>query len=298
MRFVCSYFNGKTPTLYTVIQGLEQEFLPSEDMDSTQIQQSEEYREILKYLDSKGRRHRNLRHYAPRTRIASIINNKALYLTDGSCWNDKTDRERFNPHNSSVKRYGICLSATTNESIAMWMLYGGMDGNGSMINFNGRVFEAAASADKYDCGYFSNGEFICTKIIEAADVVFNLIDVLYSNAKDDHDNREKMTVVRVGENRKVQISERTFQWIRPITKHEAWSYESEVRFIAQVDKSILGEKCPEISAIRIPLTFDEDFSEKIFDSPVSDGKGVYCASALRGTVDWDLCFGCPVRLVK
>lgn len=75
--------------------------------------------------------------------------------------NVKAARAVLADHDNDVdknQKFGICLSAATSESIAMWMLYGGMDGNGAMINFDKKTLRSAMSGDEYECGFFDEGK--------------------------------------------------------------------------------------------------------------------------------------------
>lgn len=279
--------------LSKVIADYEIEYASGYLSDGASAEHLESYGQLLEYLSQKGSNRQNYRHYAPRARIESILGASAFYLTDGSNWNDKYDSIHFNPLYSGYKRFGICLSANTSESIAMWMLYGGLDGNGAMINFDKGTLRSAMSEREYECGYFENGRFEVVKSLNAWDVDFQLVDVLYFDVDQ---SRGSVTIERVGEDRKVKMSADAFQGIQQVAKHKAWSYEAEVRLIARVNKRMLGGKASKVSAIRIPFPCDEGFvSSRVFDSPVSDAEGKYRDSELRDTVQWDLCSRCPKK---
>lgn len=97
------------------------------------------HRQIVEWLEERGSRHRNYRYYSSRSRIENILSESAIYCTDGSSWNDLRDREAFNPPGSQEKRFGLCLSFSSTESVAMWMLYSGSDRDGAMIDFDKRA---------------------------------------------------------------------------------------------------------------------------------------------------------------
>lgn len=253
----------------------------------------EEYEQILSYLSSAGKKHRNYRHYATRDRIKSILENKAIYLTDGSTWNDKFDRERFNPRYSSCKRFGTCLSSSTEESVAMWMLYGGAGGNGAMINFDRDTLLRAMSVDSYELGEFdSDGSFQSRLTLGNPEIDLSLSEVLYFKG-----NGDDITVMRsMGKDQQVRMSLKALRGIDAITKHASWSYEQEVRLVARVDTPLLGGHASHITCVKVPLEFTDDFvAKRVYDSPVSDGKGTYLDSKLCQTVDWDLCRGCTLK---
>lgn len=251
------------------------------------------YQQILDYLSKKGGNRKNYRHYATRERVQKILDDSAFFLTDGSSWNDKYDKRKFNPEFWDLKRFGICLSAATTESIAMWMLYGGLDGNGAMINFDRSTLRTAMSEDYYDCGHFVDGKFEAVTTLPHEAIDFRLVDVLYFS---DIRNDGSRTIERVGEERKVSISSEAFQHIEQIAKHEAWAYEAEVRLVATVHKDALLGNVSDNFAIRVPISVSESFvRNRVFDSPVATTRGGFHDSALLGTVDWDLCSQCKFK---
>lgn len=283
---------GNQPTLDELFSAYEEELANGASLaHAVSTEHLDSYESIIRYLSTKGSNRKNYRHYASRERVKSILDNSVFYLTDGSNWNDKYDRDNFNPYFSSYKRFGICLSATTSESIAMWMLYGGIDGNGAMINFDKKTLVTAASASEYECGYFDeNKEFSCVMTLDAGAIDFRLIDVLYFGVARDDGRR---TVERIGDKNKASISADNLESISQIAKHEAWSYETEVRLVAAIDKLTLAGNASKITAIKIPFQQSENLvKERVFDSPVASTRGEYRDSMLQGTVDWDLCSGC------
>lgn len=283
---------GNQPTLDELISAYEEELTDRASLaHAVSSEHLDSYESIIRYLSAKGSNRKNYRHYSSRERVESILDGSAFYLTDGSSWNDKYDKSSFNPYFSPYKRFGICFSATTTESIAMWMLYGGIDGNGAMINFDKKTLVAAASASEYECGFFDeNNEFSCVMTLDAGAIDFRLIDVLYFGGTG-RDGRR--TVERIGDRNKASISADILESISPIAKHEAWSYEAEVRLVAAIDKLTLAGNASKITAIKIPFLQSEDLiKERVFDSPVASTRGEYCDSMLQGTVDWDLCSGC------
>lgn len=285
--------NGST--LDVLISAYEEElYSPDRLAHAESPEHLESFGNILGYLADKGSRRKNYRHYATRDRVKSILGESAFFLTDGSSWNDSYDKSNFNPHFSGFKRFGICLSATTSESIAMWMLYGGIDGNGAMINFDKKTLDAATSASEYECGYFDKETgFQVISTLDANNIDFKLVDVLYFSGIG-ADGRFK--IERVGDERKASISAEALGSITQIAKHEAWSYESEVRLVASISKLDLGRKASEITAIRMPFPISEKLlNERVFDSPVATSNGEYLDSTLQGTVDWNLCSQCKLK---
>lgn len=279
-------------TLADILAVYEKQVLSSDALHHSESQEYlEGYRDVLAFLADRGGSHREYKHYATRARVASILRDGALYLTDGASWNDKYDREHFNPSFMSTKRFGACFSVSSAESVAMWMLYGGMDGNGAMINFDRRTLQNAMGLKSYECGCFdSDGEFQCLMKLPSDKLRLQLVDILYFQNRVDG-------AVAIGrpsmEGGRCVLDGRAFNGISQIAKHQSWSYESEVRLVATVSKLDLAGRASRVTCVKIPIGFGDDFvTDRIFDSPVSDGGGIYRDSELCGTVDWDLCSGC------
>lgn len=279
-------------TLTSVLAAYEKQVLRDDILRHSVSQEHlNGYEDLLAFLAAKGETHREYKHYASRSRIEHILSDGAIYLTDGSSWNDKYDREHFNPSFMSTKRFGACFSASSIESIAMWMLYGGISGNGSMINFDRRTLRKAMNHEVYECGYFdAEGKFQCLMELPGEELRLRLVDVLYFQ----NHPEGSVTVGRSSMKGGVfELDAKAFNGMGHVAKHRSWSYENEVRLVATISKLNLGGKASRVACVKIPIDFDSSFvKERVFDSPVSDGKGGYRDSELRGTVDWNLCFGC------
>ena len=52
-------------------------------------------------------------------------------ISNGANWNDVNDRTLMEANNA----YGLCLSCSTRENIAMWMLYGANHGKEGAMPF-------------------------------------------------------------------------------------------------------------------------------------------------------------------
>lgn len=280
------------PKLQALLETFSYQYREHSSISNEQLEDLDGYKAILSYLSRKGGRRKNLRYYSSRKRIVGILNESSLYLTDGSGWNDSNDRGHFNPDFSKEKFFGICLSADTAESIAMWMLYGGIDGNGAMINFDKKtLFEAFEQSVKCDMGRFDEGEFKVLGSVDVRDVTLRLIDVLY------YENRGDGAAIawRNGD-KQATVSLELLYGMGRIVKHAAWSYENEVRLVASIDKSLLKDGLSNATAMRLPLALSERFcNQRVFDSPIADEFGTFCDSSLKGTIEWDLCSGCSRR---
>lgn len=170
------------------------------------------------------------------------------------------------------------------------MLYGGVKGNGAMIDFDRTTLLNAMGRDSYECGRFDKGHFQCLKTLPPEKLNLRLVDVLYFERRED----DVVALGRPSRKEKGQVLDcRAFDGIAEITKHRSWSYEEEVRLVATVSRLDLGGRPSDITCIKIPIAVEEDFvSKHVFDSPACGDGGMYLESELYGTVDWNLCAGC------
>lgn len=77
---------------------------------------------MIDYLHSKAKNHNNYKIYTCESRLDSWMCNKALYLSNGSRWNDTDDRERLNPTEGLYPyiNFTMCFSFSKSENVAMW----------------------------------------------------------------------------------------------------------------------------------------------------------------------------------
>ncbi len=220
------------------------------------------------------------------------LSGSAVYLTDGSHWNDRFDARNFNPHFSNLKRFGICMSYSASESIAMWMLYGGHSGAGAMIDFEKEVLVSAMEAPWFEFGHIGLGGFVSEKTLSRDEVQIELTDIAYFR---EGDEGNEGYALRLPFEKQAEVTRLILDNLGPFVKHESWSYEQEVRMVATVDKRLLDNRASSYSCMRLPLVIPRDYPNgRIYNSPVSDS-ALYCDSNLVGTVEWDLCNGCRYR---
>lgn len=248
---------------------------------------------VLGYSSAKGNRHHSYKHYASGRRIQQIIDGNALFLTDGSSWNDLVDRRRFNEPFMAKKNFGVCFSYAGEESVAMWMLYGGFDSNGAMIDFDQRKMKSICDYPEYECGYFGDEGFVSVRSLSRNECKVSLIDVLYfgSQESDGYCNLRHPSDVGAA-----RVPFEAVGALGHITKHASWSYEKEVRLVASIDRLSLGADFDRVACVKVPLALDNEYvRERVYDSPVASAPLGYRKSILSGTVDWDLCKGCDHR---
>lgn len=278
----------RVPSFSSVLQGFEEAQCGSNHLMQTGLPKADAaFGSVRDDLVRRSAGHRHYRHYVTEDRAKRILRERSIYLTDGSTWNDRFDRQNFNPHFSGYRRFGACLSYSSSESIAMWMLYGGRDGNGAMLDFTAKVIASASQADEYEFGAFGQEGFVPMATVRGCDLRIELVDILYFRRSDADDYAYQLKRPSKGE-RWVGVSDRTFESLKPFSKHVSWSYENEVRWVATVDVDLLGRHPHEVTCMRVPLDLGNDFEEaRVFSSPVATDSP-FRDSELRGTVEWDL----------
>lgn len=260
---------------------------------SASLENVDAYRSVCRYLSNKGSKHAHFRYYADIDRIKQILSGSAVYLTDGSHWNDRFDACNFNPHFSSFKRFGICMSYSASESIAMWMLYGGHSGAGAMIDFEKEILVSAMEAPCFEFGHFGAGGFVSEKTLSRDEVQIELIDIAYFR---EGNEENEGYALKLPFEKQAEVTGLILDNLGPFVKHESWSYEQEVRMVTTVDKRLLDNRASSYKCMRLPLGIPRDYpNRRIYNSPVSDS-ALFCDSNLVGTVEWDLCNGCRYRV--
>jgi hypothetical protein len=140
--------------------------------------------EFLPYLQEKASNHHSYKMYNQIDVVNSTIDNKALYLSTGNDWNDVVDRNNFNNDKLTMLNFGRCFSYSTTESVAMWMLYGGMKHKGAMIDFDkSSISEILRNTKQIRVGFFENEEFHSLKELTKQEFEIELIDVVYVEKK-------------------------------------------------------------------------------------------------------------------
>jgi len=241
------------------------------------------------YLTQKAWGHKCYKTYSTLERLQSWKDSDCFYLDDGSRWNDRFDREMFNNTQSKMKRFGRCFSFSLNESVAMWMLYGGMKKSGAMLEFKGTAMrQLIESTNVVELGNWENGEFKTVKKLQKGQYILELKDIIY---------RDKIGSERFYIRRSDEICKNApgiaINVLDHCVKSTAWCYENECRLILSVNKVAIPEVL-NASSVRIPLQnmLNDTDKVKIYCSPNFEGEKPYHQSTLAGGIDWDLCAGC------
>lgn len=245
--------------------------------------------ELRRYLIKKGENHKNYKTYSSQKYIREIINKQRIYLNDGSNWNDIADREAFNCDETEYKNYGKCFSFSESESVAMWMLYGGIDNCGAMISFTQKDMKKLLNIDHIILGVFENGNFVEYSRLKKREFEIKLIDILYTR-REDHSYYVRRSTET---NRNV-----TFEVIGALggecVKNVAWSYENECRLVVRINRDYIKKNETVVKIDLSPYNFSESFS-RAYHSPTYKGEKIYNKSELSGYIDWDLCGNCSSK---
>lgn len=263
--------------------------LEKDDLKSAYIS-TERLRE---YLIEKANGHNHFKVYTRFDRLTYWISSRAIYLSDGKCWNDVHDRESFNnPHNGIVN-FGTCFSFSESENVAMWMLYGGTNSDGVMVDFQRKhIAKILNDTPSIEIGYWNNDEFVPQKTITKDAFSIMLSDVLYYA-----ENSEKAgtyDIKRSNESIKGTGTD-SIDKLECVKKSYAWNYENECRLILSLDRSIIP-----VGAYAIKIDVGDTFSElmkahRIYEAPNYKSSYRFSKSKLRGEIDWDLCHNCQIK---
>ena len=250
--------------------------------------------ELLYYLKRKANNHNNYRIYTEYSRVENILNTKELYLKDGSNWNDKLDRESFNS-NDDKKNCGLCFSFSRLENIAMWMLYGGLNNCGTMINFSKKeIRNILENKGPIELGYVNDKKFCTVNSIDKEQYKIMMIDIVYYDCdncliKLKHSDKN----AEIKDLNELYNIESVLNDLSFCKKTAHWRYENECRLIVSVDRAFIDDD--RIATVKLPIGDTVDLcniEKNIIHSPDYRAPFKYKKSALTGKVDWDLRKGC------
>lgn len=240
-------------------------------------------------LRENALRHRNYNMYTAMDRAMCLLLTGNLYISNGQTWNDKLDREIMQKHSA----FGICMSCSTVESMAMWMLYSGDKGkNGALVRFLPSIIQEIVESTTIELGKFDDyGKFIRDPIIlKREDKSFDIFmtDVVYTET---HSKKPSTLNASLGEDH-AHMDWQFLEAAGVFHKNYAWSYEKECRLIVELSpemQKIVAENG--FSTIRISLSeaSRRALKDRVVRSPVYEGKTDFgVVSMLHGNVDWSL----------
>lgn len=243
--------------------------------------------ELKKYISDKAKNHKNFKYYSKSERISNILKNHSIYLSNGKNWNDKIDKEQFNNKNNKYVNFGLCLSFSKTENVAMWMLYSGNDG--CMIDYSPKTINAILEAQQIKLGCFDkkSNNFECMQELKKGDYEISSFDIIYySDAKDVHKYYVKRSEETNKEFPRDLINQLSYQ-----KKGLAWSYENECRIVVSVKREIISDPKIDTVSIEFPEEFVSGLKCRTYDSPNAVVKK-YEDSSLKTKINWDLCREC------
>ncbi|WP_143758353.1 hypothetical protein [Collinsella sp. An307] len=233
-----------------------------------------------------------------------ILESETLIASDGSTWNDPIDARRFNAPYDSWKHFGISFSWLSVENVAMWMLYGGHDVDGAMIDFPQSLPQFVQdNIDTMEFGHFRDGDFVPIETrLPGPDVEVRLVDVAYI-VDGSMGEKPDYAALRIRNIPRFEILKETLSSDSAslfCAKSAPWFYETESRLVVSAKKSLF--RYPhEITHARLSFPGLSEFVRgRLVRSPlVSEGQSIasgFKRSSLSGEVSWDLCAGCRHRM--
>lgn len=240
--------------------------------------------DLISYLKLKAQSHNYYKLYSSYDKVIAIKNNNCLFLSNGVNWNDVIDRNGFNNPEYTAENFGICFSYSQDESVAMWMLYGGINNESAMIDFTKKAIKNILEIKAVKIGYFnSDNEFVCKKTLCENEFGIFISDVIY------YKKSEGKYYIKRSDEHVDNVDKSVIDNILFCKKLYPWKYENECRLIVQIDKSLLDHNIThvkiDISDIDLSTTFD-----RIYIGPncmISIDDNVK-KSKLTNNVDWDL----------
>lgn len=246
---------------------------------------------LEKGLKENGGSHKNYRMYTSMDRALEFLLSGVLILGDGQKWNDKLDRNNM----KRKEAFAACLSYSTSENIAMWMLYSGDNGkNGAVLNFFPSVIKAFTKLETIELGRFEDDknqdktskEFKASYELSAASKDFKvfLTDVVYIE--------ELKNKVRLSYSGNYKSVDREMLAHKDIFfKKYPWSYEQECRLVVRLsDEWQMKAVENDLSNVRLKLPKDvlaKMKEDRLIRSPIYSGLvGYGVKSSLTGEVDW------------
>lgn len=245
---------------------------------------------LQEYLRSKANSHTYYKVYSTLERVQSSLEDGLLYLSSGKNWNDRKDREDFNAKENDFVRFGLCLSCSKSENVAMWMLYGGMKQHGVMLDFRQTQIKSLLDCKEIELGYIdeSTNGFIQDRVLRRDDFQIGLIDVLYFSNSEDGRGYDIKRADEVCKN----IAAHVVDEFNGIKKYYPWNYENECRLVITVKRNAIDSRdtIVRISAGKILKQLNKE--GRIILAPNFSGSVPFSKSTMANQIEWNLCTGC------
>lgn len=237
-------------------------------------------------LKKNGEQHRNYDMYTSMERALGVLLNGEIFLTNGAKWNDVNDRYLMD----IKKAFALCLSCSTKENIAMWMLYGADHGKkGAMLRLYPSIMKELVAVNTVELGNFTkDGKFsVGYTLHNKKDFEAFLTDVVYTDSC-------KNGKVRISQGESYYTADESILEDPDVFhKNYAWSYEKECRYVIKMkEKWNVIAKRENLQSIRVKMSASSRkkmSEERLIRSPVYVG-GVSCGtnSTLTNDVEWNL----------
>ena len=238
--------------------------------------------DLEEYLGRKATNHNHYKYYSGYERIRSLVDGECLYLGLSDRWNDVRDRG-FSHGPKGVTRFALCMSFSASESMAMWMLYGGVTKDGAMLELMRGDVRRLLGQDSFELGFFDGGRFERVQELSEGCRIY-ATDVLYCAENEDGTHTVKRSDERVDGLASVPDGSSV------VAKAYPWNYENEVRIVLEVPTETVSGR---VHFARLPLHKSrEGLLERAFLAPDNTTRSGFCRSGLRGFVEWDLCAAC------
>lgn len=239
-------------------------------------------------LKENALKHKNYNMYTSMDRAMCLLLTGNLYISNGATWNDVQDRATM----KKCSAYGICMSCSTIESMAMWILYSGERGkNGAMIQFVPSIIKEIINTATIELGKFGDDKaFVSAPFVLSRknnDFSIYMTDVVYTAAQKD----PKLLKATVGSDNEIMLWD-LLEEAKAFHKHYAWSYEKECRLIVELSpkmKEYAEANGLNMICIRLSETARRALVSRVVRSPIYRGNTDFGKiSALQGSIDWEI----------
>ena len=259
-------------------------------------------KKLLGYLDrdtihNNGKEHKYYSHYKQRKLLVSSLNDEALYLTDGSKWNDKIDRDNFNNDKLNKKRYAFCFTYNTIENMATWIInaridnqdrrdnYGYDQNGGLLMKLPKKLLETIINnIGEVELGNFKNGIFVEKTSLNIKSLKIYLADIYYVENNKIREHYTNETTVILGKKRYL-INKKFYDETSFLSKADGWKYEKECRLIVEMNKNPIIEDCHFLK-IKLSKEIIKEIKDKCLIEDPANGNEEYGKSDLQGTVSF------------
>lgn len=237
--------------------------------------------ELKEYLREKAKTHNSYKYYAKIDYVKQIVRDKVLYLNNGAEWNDITDRGNLANGSEDSVLFGKCFSYSQDESIAMWMLYGGIYHQGAMIDFTRKGMAGVLEIPEITLGSFKDGRFCPLVTLQRPDFEVYITDIVYCDEKKRYLKRSNESCIHV--------PKATLEQLGCCQKAYPWHYENECRLIVSVKKELVPDSCHSVLLDLQGLDLGTSL-ERVYYSPEYKGaeEEGFRKSPLTDTVHFDL----------